>query len=89
MAGLTHFGTRHPVVQAGMAQTMQMLSGGRFVLGYGRGVVSHFKKLGIPTPNMQGMVDYVSILRRLWAGEIDQLQRPGGGLSGAATAAGL
>ncbi|GGY98251.1 TIGR03857 family LLM class F420-dependent oxidoreductase [Novosphingobium colocasiae] len=78
VAGLTHFGTRHPVVQAGMAQTMQMLSGGRFVLGYGRGVVSHFKKLGIPTPNMQGMVDYVSILRRLWAGESISYNGPAG-----------
>ena len=69
VAGLTHFGTRHPVVQAGMGQTMQTLSGGRFVLGYGRGIPSQFKKLGIPVPNMQGMADYVGILRKLWAGE--------------------
>ena len=78
VAGLTHFGTRHPVVQAGMAQTLQMLSGGRYVLGYGRGVPPQFKKLGIPVPNMQGMIDYVEILRRLWAGETVNYSGPAG-----------
>ncbi|QUT07215.1 TIGR03857 family LLM class F420-dependent oxidoreductase [Sphingobium phenoxybenzoativorans] len=78
VAGLTHFGTRHPVVQAGMAQTLQMLSGGRYVLGYGRGVPSHFKKLGIPIPNLQGMADYVMILRKLWAGETVRYSGPAG-----------
>ena len=78
VAGLTHFGTRHLVVQAGMAQTLQMLSGNRFVLGYGRGVVSHFRKLGIPTPNMQGMIDSVAILRKLWAGETVSYSGPAG-----------
>ena len=38
VAGLTHFGTRHPLVQAGMANTLQTLSGGRYILGYGRSV---------------------------------------------------
>jgi probable F420-dependent oxidoreductase len=78
VAGLTHFGTRHPVVQAGMAQTLQMLSGGRYVLGYGRGVPPHFKKLGIPVLSMQGMIDYVGILRRLWAGETVHYSGPAG-----------
>lgn len=78
VAGLTHFGTRHPVVQAGMGQTMQTLSGGRFVLGYGRGIPSQFKKLGIPVPNMQGMADYAGILRKLWAGETVSYSGPAG-----------
>ena len=78
VAGLTHFGTRHPLVQAGMAQTMQTLSGNRFVLGYGRGVPSQFKKLGIPVPNMQGMADYAMILRKLWAGETVNYSGPAG-----------
>lgn len=78
IAGLTHFGTRHPVVQAGMAQTMQMLSGNRFVLGYGRGVEAHFRQMGIPTPNLQGMADYVMILRKLWAGETVAYNGPAG-----------
>ncbi len=78
VAGLTHFGTRHPVVQAGMAQTLQMLSGDRFVLGYGRGVEAHFRQMGIPTPNLQGMADYVMILRKLWAGETVAYDGPAG-----------
>lgn len=78
VAGLTHFGTRHPLVQAGMAQTLQALSGNRFVLGYGRGVVGQFKQMGIPVPNMQGMADHVDILRRLWAGETVSYSGPAG-----------
>lgn len=78
VAGLTHFGTRHPVVQAGLAQTMQLLSGGRYVLGYGRGVAPHLKKLGVPVPNMQGMIDMVMILRKLWAGETVHYSGPAG-----------
>ncbi len=78
VAGLTHFGTRHPVVQAGMAQTLQMLSGNRFVLGYGRGVESHFRKMHIPTPKMQGLADYAMILRKLWAGETVTYNGPAG-----------
>jgi len=41
-------------------------------------VPSHFKKLGIPTPNMQGMADYVAILRQLWAGETVHYSGPAG-----------
>ncbi|MEZ5749176.1 MAG: TIGR03857 family LLM class F420-dependent oxidoreductase [Caenibius sp.] len=78
VAGLTHFGTRHPVVQAGMAQTLQQLSGNRFVLGYGRGVESHMRKMGIPTPNLAGLADYAMILRRLWAGETVEYDGPAG-----------
>lgn len=78
VAGLTHFGTRHPLVQAGMSQTLQTLSGNRFVLGYGRGVPSQFRKLGIPVLNNQGMADYVAILRKLWAGETVNYSGPAG-----------
>lgn len=78
VAGLTHFGTRHPLVQAGMAQTLQALSGNRFVLGYGRGVPSQFRQMGIPVPNLQGMADHVDILRRLWAGETVNYSGPAG-----------
>ncbi|MCK9284590.1 MAG: TIGR03857 family LLM class F420-dependent oxidoreductase [Rhodocyclaceae bacterium] len=78
VAGLTHFGTRHPLVLAGMAATMQALSNGRFVLGFGRGVPSQFAKLGIPVLNNQGMADYVGILRKLWAGETINYKGPAG-----------
>ena len=69
VAGLTHFGTRHPLVLAGMAASLQNLSKGRFTLGFGRGVPPAFAQFGIPVINNQGMVDYADILRRLWAGE--------------------
>lgn len=69
VAGLTHFGTRHLIVLAGMGSTMQTLSDGRFVLGFGRGVPAQFKQLGIPTPNIAEMADRADILRKLWAGE--------------------
>lgn len=78
VAGLTHFGTRHPLVQAGMGQTLQMLSGGRFVLGFGRAVPSQFRKLGIPVLNNQAMADHVAILRKLWAGETVRYAGPAG-----------
>lgn len=78
VAGLTHFGTRHPLVLAGMAATMQALSEGRFVLGFGRGVPSQFARLGIPVLSNQGMADYAGILRRLWAGETISYKGPAG-----------
>lgn len=78
VAGLTHFGTRHPLVQAGLGATMQMLSEGRYILGFGRAVPSQFRKLGIPVLNNAGMADYVGILRKLWAGETVTYNGPAG-----------
>ena len=78
VAGLTHFGTRHPLVIAGMSATLQALSAGRFVLGFGRGVPSGFRKLGIPVFNNAGMADCAGILRRLWAGETVCYEGPAG-----------
>jgi 5,10-methylenetetrahydromethanopterin reductase len=78
VAGLTHFGTRHPLVQAGMGATLQALSGGRFVLGFGRAVPPLFRKLGIPVLDNAGMADYVGILRKLWAGETVTYSGPAG-----------
>lgn len=78
VAGLTHFGTRHPLVQAGLGSTMQMLSEGRYILGFGRAVPPLFRKLGIPVLNNAGMADYVGILRKLWAGETVSYSGPAG-----------
>ena len=78
VAGITHCGTRHPIVVAGMSATMQTLSGGRFVLGFGRGVPLEFKKMGIPVLNNRGMADYAAILRQLWAGETVNYRGPAG-----------
>ncbi|KJS07725.1 MAG: hypothetical protein VR73_08125 [Gammaproteobacteria bacterium BRH_c0] len=76
--GTTHFGTRHPMVLAGMAATLQGLSGGRFEMGVARSVVGRWKKIGAPPQTNQSMADMVSILRRLWAGETVSYSGPAG-----------
>src|SRR5271155_4033120 len=78
VAGMTHFGTRHPIVLAGMASTLQALSGNRFVLGFGRSVSFVWKNLGIPVPVNVAMADYAKILRSLWAGETVNYDGPAG-----------
>ncbi|MDF3313209.1 TIGR03857 family LLM class F420-dependent oxidoreductase [Rhodococcus sp. T2V] len=78
LAGATHFGTRHPVVLAGMGATLQTLTKGRFQLGFARGVASHFRAFGIPALGLDGMRDYASLLRRLWAGETVEYRGPAG-----------
>src|ERR1700709_904571 len=44
----TNPNTRHPMVTAGIARTMQSLTGGRFVLGLGRGIAPMQDAYGIP-----------------------------------------
>jgi probable F420-dependent oxidoreductase len=78
VAGMTHFGTRHPIVLAGMASTLQALSGDRFILGFGRSVAFIWKNLGIPVPVIAAMADYAKILRSLWAGETVNYDGPAG-----------
>ena len=78
IAGLTHFGTRHPLVLAGMGATLQKLSSGRCVLGFGRNVPSLFRKFGIPVVNNAAMADFTDILRRLWAGQTVSYSGPVG-----------
>ena len=78
VTGTTHFGTRHPMVLAGMAATLQGLSGGRFEMGVARSVVERWKKIGAPAQTNQSMADMVSILKRLWAGETVSYSGPAG-----------
>lgn len=78
VAGMTHFGTRHPIVLAGMGATLQALSANRFVLGFGRSVAFLWKNLGVPVPVNVAMADYAKILRSLWAGETVSYDGPAG-----------
>jgi probable F420-dependent oxidoreductase len=78
VAGMTHFGTRHPIVIAGMAATLQALSGDRFVLGFARSVLFLWKGLGIRPPTNESMGEFVKILRALWAGETVSYDGPAG-----------
>ena len=61
--------TRHPIVTAGFARTMQSLTGGRFVLGIGRGIPMLQDVFGIPRITTAQMEDFAGLMRRLFRGE--------------------
>jgi probable F420-dependent oxidoreductase len=65
----TNHNTRHPMITAGMARTMQSLTGGRFVLGLGRGIPLIQDAYGIPRITTAQLEDFAGILRRLFRGE--------------------
>ena len=65
----TNHNTRHPMVTAGYALTMHRLTGGRFVLGIGRGIEVMQKAFGIPAITTAQMEDFAGLMRRLLAGE--------------------
>ena len=48
ITGATNHNTRHPIVTGSYATTMHRLTGGRFVLGIGRGIAPMFDAFGIP-----------------------------------------
>ena len=66
----TNHNTRHPMVTAGFARTMQSLTGGRFVLGIGRGVPALQQAFGMPPITTAQMEDFVGLMRRLFRGEV-------------------
>jgi probable F420-dependent oxidoreductase len=65
----TNHNTRHPMVTAGFARTMQSLTGGRFVLGFGRGVPLAQDAYGIPRITTAQLEDFAGLMRRLFRGE--------------------
>jgi len=66
----TNHNTRHPMVTAGYARTMQSLTGGRFVLGLGRGVALQQDAFGMGRITTAEMEDFVGLMRRLFRGEV-------------------
>ena len=66
----TNHNTRHPMVTAGFARTMQSLTGGRFVLGLGRGITALQDAYGIDRITTAQMEDFAGIMRRLFRGEV-------------------
>ena len=66
----TNHNTRHLMVTAGFARTMQSLTGGRFVLGLGRGVPALQDIYGIDRITTAQMEDATELLRRLFHGEV-------------------
>ncbi len=69
IGAVTHIGTRHPMAIASMGQTLQALSGGRFVLGFGRGSAGRWGSYGVTAPTGAALADTADILRRLWTGQ--------------------
>lgn len=69
-AGTTHFLTRHPVVLASMAMTLQSLSSGKFILGIGRGVPEMFQPIGLPNISFKHLIDSLDIHKKLCKGEV-------------------
>lgn len=65
----TNHNTRHPIVTASWATTMHRLSGGRFMLGIGRGIAPLFDAFGIARITTAQMEDFALLMRRLWNGE--------------------
>jgi probable F420-dependent oxidoreductase len=66
----TNHNTRHPMVTAGFALTMQSLTGGRFTLGLGRGIPPMQDAYGIGRITTAQMEDFATLMRRLFRGEV-------------------
>jgi probable F420-dependent oxidoreductase len=66
----TNHNTRHPLVTAGFARTMQSLTGGRFTLGLGRGIPMMQDAYGIPRITTAQLEDFADLMRRLFRGEV-------------------
>lgn len=68
--GATNHNTRHPMVTASYATTMDRLTDGRFALGLGRGIDPLFDAYGIPRITTAQLEDICSVLRKVWRGEL-------------------
>lgn len=77
-SGVAHFLFRHPLALAGMAMTLQALSGERFTLGIGRSVGPMWGAVGLPKMTNQALVDCADIHRRLCRGEKVKYDGPAG-----------
>jgi probable F420-dependent oxidoreductase len=67
--GATNHNTRHPMVTASYATTMDRLTDGRFALGLGRGIAPMFNAFGIPPITTAQLEDVVGLLRKVWSGQ--------------------
>ena len=66
----TNHNTRHPMITAGIARTMQSLTGGRFVLGLGRGIPVIQDTYGIARITTAQLEDFAHLMRRLFRGDV-------------------
>ena len=68
--GVTNINTRHPTLTAGLALTVQSLAGGRFTMGFGRGVAVAQEIMGLKPVTTAELEEFALIMRRLFRGEI-------------------
>lgn len=81
--GVVAADARKPLLTAAMAASLQAISGSRVTLGLGRGVEpSYLGPQGLRMVGLDHLVDYVKILRRLWAGETVRYAGPVGTFDG-------
>lgn len=66
----TNINTRHPAITAAFATTMHRLTGGRFVLGIGRGLRPQIAGMGLRQTTTVQMEEFAALMRRLWRGEV-------------------
>jgi 5,10-methylenetetrahydromethanopterin reductase len=69
IAGTMYATLRHPVVTASVANLLQAISADRFRLVLARAVPAYLAALGSPPINFPRLADFISMMRRLWAGE--------------------
>src|ERR1700722_3497276 len=66
----TNHNTRHPMITAAIARTMQSLTAGRFVLGLGRGIPMLQDAYGLGRITTAQLEDFAGLMRRLFSGEL-------------------
>jgi 5,10-methylenetetrahydromethanopterin reductase len=71
-------GSRHPLLTAGLACTMQAMYGGRFILGLGRSAAEYLRGQSMRAFDFTAFEDYVGIVRRLMSGETVTYDGPAG-----------
>ncbi|MCP5067066.1 MAG: TIGR03857 family LLM class F420-dependent oxidoreductase [bacterium] len=67
--GVTNPNTRHPQIIASAAATLCDISGGRFVLGIGRGIDLAMRAIGLSMQTTAQLEDFAQVMRKLWRGE--------------------
>jgi probable F420-dependent oxidoreductase len=65
----TNHNTRHPMVLAAHATTMHRLTGGRYMLGLGRGLKPQLEAFGLRNATTAQLEAFIALMRRLWSGE--------------------
>ena len=65
----TNLNTRHPMITASLASTLNRLSEGRFALGLAKGVGIRWKMIGVPFPTFEVEAEFLDMMRRMWRGE--------------------